>query len=321
MVQIKKQVPPRPPAPAATTTPTHASPTQISKPKPAGPPSIANGTAPKSGSLLAGAIDVKDLKDDYIHMVIYGPNRCGKTTLACQFPKPLVIVSCEPALTGGAKSVKKVEGVKYLHMDSKAQGIDIARELAEDKYFQTVVFDSATSLQDVILKELMGWDDVAIQLNWGSVPEDKYRERSEQTKEVLRYYVNLPKHVIITAKEKDHNSQKGDRTPKLVRGLHVESFFAADLGSATVGWLHDACDYIGRLYLDKEILVKEEEYKVQNKIMKRMVEEETGKIVRRLRTMLHPNFAAGFRSEHPDKVPEYIENPTFDSIYKVIKGE
>jgi hypothetical protein len=48
--------------------------------------------------------------------------------------------------------------------------------------------------------------------------------------------------------------------------------------------------------------------------------EETGRLLRRLRTMYHPNFAAGFRSCNPEVVPEYINDPTYEKIATVISG-
>ena len=48
--------------------------------------------------------------------------------------------------------------------------------------------------------------------------------------------------------------------------------------------------------------------------------EETGRYVRRLRTLPHPNFAAGFRSEVPENLPEYIEEPTYEKLLAVIRG-
>lgn len=282
-----------------------------------------------NGSILASAVAVGDLKDDYVNFVLYGINRCGKTTLSCQFPKPLLLVSFEPGNTGGAASVKKVPGVKFLRITSKAMAIALAHELRDSqagvcdlpdpryngKTYQTHVLDTCTSLQDMLLKELMGLENVPVQLNWGTVGEDYYRARSEQAKEVMRLYRDLPCNTVFVAQEKDHQPPQ-DRKNKLIRGLELESFFAADLGGATVKWMHDACDYIGRLYIDKE--TRTTTSKVQGKDVTMTV--ETGRSVRRLRTLFHPNYAAGFRSATPDKVPEYIEEPTWDKILKVIQG-
>lgn len=273
--------------------------------------------------MLDEAIPIADLADDFIKMVLYGQNRVGKTTLACCFPKPLLLVAMEPNKTGGAASVRRVEGVTYLKIDSSSKAVRLAGELKASNPFVTVVVDSATSYQDIILKELLNLGAVPEQLNWGLVSRDQYRERSEKTRECLRPFIDLDCHVIITAKERDHNPPDRDK-PRIIRGtnangaigqLEVGSFFAADLGGATVGWLHDACDYIGRMYLDKEVAVRQVKAP-GNKVIDQAV--ETGRIVRRLRTMYHPNYAAGFRSCTPEMVPEYIEAGTPEEMYEAI---
>lgn len=268
-------------------------------------------------SVLSEARPVSQVVDDWIKMVIYGENRVGKTTLACKFPKPLLLIALEPNRTGGALSVKKVPGVDYLRVTSSSKAVRLAEELASDQKFKTVVLDSATSYQDIILTEILGLEKTPEMLEWGTASMDQYRERSEKTREALRPFLNLNKHVIVTAKQRDHNRQ--DKTkPKLIAGVEIESFFAADLGGATAGWLHDACDYICRLYIDKEIVEKEVKG-IGGKMIKR--QEETGRLVRRLQTMYHPNYAGGFRSATPEHVPEFIQDPTFEKIYAVIRGE
>ncbi len=93
-----------------------------------------------------------------------------------------------------------------------------------------------------------------------------------------------------------------------------------------MGWLHDVCDYIARLYIDKEVRVVSRKFKgPSGKVTERKEEVETGRLVRRLRTMYHPNFAAGFRSCDPEAVPEFIEaskpKDMYDKVMKVIRGE
>lgn len=287
-------------------------------------PTSQKGSITSNGaSLLSQAVPISEVIENYIKMVVYGENRVGKTTLACQWPKPLLLISMEPQGTGGALSVTKVAGVKTLRVLSTDHAVKLAVELMSDDYYKSVVLDSVTSLQDIVLKEIMNLPEIIDQLNWGMVGEDGYRERSEKTREVLRKFINLPKHVVFNAKERDHNKDKASRKPKMLRSAETESFFAADLGGATAGWLHDCCDYIGRLYIDKEY----EERVIPGPMMKgvkgpdRVEYHETGRIVRRLRTLYHPNYAAGFRSCTPEKVPEFIQDPTFAKIKAIIDGD
>ena len=281
------------------------------------------------GGLLGQIVPVSQLQKPRIKMLIYGGNRTGKTTLACTFPKPLLLLSFEPTESGGATSVQNVEGVYYKHLDSSQKGYQICDEMMRAKPFpfQTVVIDSVTSYQDQVLLEVTGLDKLPAQLNFGAISGDQYRERAEKTKEGLRAFKNLPCHIVFLGKEKDHNPPKEEKVnprtgkvqpdmrPRFLRGMQLESFFSVDLGGGSVGWIQDVCDQIGRLYFDKEVrrytkivAGKEETY-----------EEETGNFVRCLRTMYHPNFAAGMRSSHGN-VPECIENPTYEKIQAVIDG-
>jgi hypothetical protein len=267
---------------------------------------------------LSQAIDVAELQDDHLKFVIYGQNRVGKTTLACQFPKPLLLISFEPAKTGGAKSVKNVPGVRYLRVTSLRQAQELAQELKADRTYKTHVLDTATSYQDLILQELLDLDALPEQLNWGTVSRDVYRERSEKTREGLRPFLNLDAHTVVCAKERDHNPPDRDK-PKMLRGSQPESFFASDLGGATVGWLHDVCDYVCRLYVEKEVVTKTEKVRnAKGKLVERQYDEETGRQVRRLRTMLHPNYAAGFRSERPAEIPEFVQADSPEEMYNKV---
>lgn len=259
------------------------------------------------------------------------------TTLACLFPKPLLLISFEPGRKeGGAKSVKKVRGVKFIAVASTDEAVLLARELREDnicdladaefngKPYASHVIDTVTSCQDMCLKEIMGLDDAPVQLNWGLVGEDQYRERSEKTREVLRPFRDLPAHTVFVAQEKDH-AKPQDKTSKLLRGQHDASFLAADLGGATVKWLHDACDVVVRLYMEREVVADVTQATFNGKTRDVPSLRETGRNVRRLRTILHPNQAAGIRSADPDCVPEYIESQVpkdmYDALMQVIDGK
>ncbi len=268
-----------------------------------------NGVQRPAGSILSRAKPVKSLIYNYLKVVIYGQNRTGKTTLACQFLKPLLLVSFEPGQQGGSRSVSNYDGVTFLEIKRKEDAIALAKELREDKTFKTHVLDTCTSLQDVILAELMGLENVPVQLNWGSVPEGYYAARSEQAKEVMRCFIDLPANTVILAKEKDHNPPKGERN-KMSRSLQTESLFAADVGAATAQWLNDACDYICQLQVINETVRTENQIEVNGQMVNDVQERETGRKVRRLRTMKDSNHEAGFRSPNPEAVPEFIIAPT-----------
>jgi hypothetical protein len=316
---------------------------QVGKVSPTAPTIPMRRTATRSNNaahtVLSGAIPVGDIEDDFIQMVIYGRNRVGKTTLACEFPGPRLLVSFEPSRSGGARSVKLKKDTTYLRIVARGKpdhrgvvqdvhasewATRLALELQQHCPFKTVVLDTVTGYQDLILAEILNLPDIPEQLNWGFVSEDEYRKRSEKTRAALRHWIDVPAHVLFLAKEKDHNPPK-DRVSKVIRPAQLESFFAADVGGATCNWLHDVCDFVIQLYQDRETRDEEESHTVNGQKVTRKVTVETGKIVRRARTVYHPNFAAGFRSERPDRIPEYLEAETPAAMYaglmNLIRGE
>ncbi len=275
-------------------------------------------------------------------MGVYGDNRVGKTTLACTFPKPLLLVSFETNLTGGALSVRKVPGVTLLQITRSADAFALADELKAECPFKTVVLDSATSLQDIHLIELLGLQSLPEQLDFNAVSADVYRARADRTKESLRPFLNLKTHTVVIAKELDHNPPKEEKVnpkngklqpdmrAKFIRGVGQKSFISFALGGATAGWLFDQLPNVGRLYLDKATEVVETRAVVNGKEVVTTEEVETGGYVRRLLTQRTDNYAAGFQSDTPGSVPLYIEQPGekevskgvtwYDKILAVIEG-
>ena len=292
--------------------------------------------------VLGSGIAVGEIESTHLKMLVYGANGVGKTRLACTFPKPLVLVSFEPQdKEGGAMSVKHIPGIKFVQPRTMERTVKLAAQLAakplcdlpdpayRGKPYQTVVFDSVTSFQNVLLQELMGWDAPAEQVGFGDVPPDVYRRRAEEIKQYLRAWINLPYHTVFTGKEKDHNPPKEEKVnertgkvqpdmrPKFVRGLQQESIVSVDLGGGAAGWLIDAVPYFGRLYMDREVIAKKQKGIGDAPDMVRMV--ETGRFIRALRCSYHPNFVARFQSA--EDVPDEITHPTYERIAAVIAGK
>lgn len=285
----------------------------------------------KAGSILSRGKDLSLVKDDWVHMLLYGQNRIGKTTLMGQFPKPMALLSLENSQSGGARSIKRIPGITKFTWREELKTVDdienLGHELKASGGFKSIGIDSGTSLDEIVLAKVCGWEETANMLRWGKVSQDQYTERSEIMRRILRPFTECAAHLVITANEKDHNSQEGKRNA-LVKGLHTESYFAAAMGGGTTRWTMDACDFICQLYMEKEVVIEREEIilpgsKKEKKI--RETEVETGRHVRRLRLKRHPNFAAGIRGEDSTVIPDYIEAETpqemFEQFMRVVRGE
>lgn len=313
------------------------------------PPSTVRQTPPKTqaqfppGSVLASAVPVSSLREERVKVCIYGRNRSGKTTLAAQFKKPLLIISSEPDENGGAMSVANMAGVSLIRIappgkritlggmqvqDSvkgSAKVVAIAAELAVQNPFATVVLDTVTSLQDIILVELMGLPKVPEMLSWGSVPDGVYQQRAEKLRETIRPLLELNNcNVVILAQEKDHNAaeERGGKA-KILHTMQQGSFMAPALGATNAQWLQDACGYVIQIYEDEvttemAIPMTNPDGTPGEPVVQRV---GTGKRARHLRLLYHPNFAAGGRwmwDERNDAIPEFVTAPTPAGLYKAM---
>ena len=283
-----------------------------------------------NGSVLASAVPVASIREERVKVCIYGRNRSGKITLACRFPKPLLVISCEPdENTGGCQSVANIPDVYISRVSTrklpgdKVQGsakvVAIANELATSNPYNTVVLKTATSLQDVILVELMGLPKVPEMLGWGTVPEGIYQQRAEKLRETIRPLRDLNNcHVVILAQEKDHNApeERGGKS-KLLHTMQQGSFMAPALGATNASWLQDACGYVLQVYEDEvmqEIVIPQMDAhgKPMPPAMQRV---GTGKRARHLRLLYHPNFAAGGKWQYDPNIPEFVTAPDPAGLY------
>ncbi len=300
-------------------------------------PSVQRQTPPKQpaavfpqGSVLAGAVAVTTLREERVKVCLYGRNRSGKTTLAAQFPKPILFVSCEPAHCGGVQSVSNIEGVSLIHVEPNLTGkgmsgrdavAQIGKELASTKHYQTVVLKTATSLQDVIMEE--------IKVEFPGIPtsgrgsKDTYQMRASRLHDAMRPYLDLRHvHVVMLAQEKDHNPPVGeggfpDLKAKLLQTMQQGSFMAPALGAANTQWLQDACGYVIQIYEDE--VTQETVIPMHNPdgspapgVPTRV---GTGKRGRHLRLLYHPNFAAGGKWQFDPSMPEFVTAPTPQELY------
>ena len=301
------------------------------------PPSINRQAPPRAAaefpadSVLASAAPVSTLREQHAKLCLYGRNRAGKTTMACKFKKPLLLISAEPDECGGATSVADVDGVFIIRITppnkkqagdrvhGSAKVVSIANELAAKNPFATVVLDTVTSLQDIVLVELMGLPKVPEMMSWGFVPDGMYQQRAEKLRETIRPLLNLTNcNVVVLAQEKDHNAQedRGGRA-KILHTMQQGSFLAPALGATNAQWLQDACGYVVQIYEDE--VMQEVSVPMSNPdgtpAPPSVQTVGTGRRQRHLRLLYHPNFAAGGRWTYRSDMPEFVTAPDPDGLY------
>ena len=267
---------------------------------------VARKRAPKKGgSILSQAVSVALQDDDTININLYGRSGTGKTTLACTFPKPLLILSFEVGKSGGTKSVHNVKGVEYLAIKTSEELSAVTEELADSEY-NTVVVDTAGGLQDMVLREILELDQLPAQRSWGMAKQQEWGQCALQTKERLRALLDLPIHTVIVAQEREFSS---DTESDLVM-----PYIASALTPSVTGWLNPACDYIGQTYLRPK--TKTKKVTVGKKTITKSV--RSGGMEYCLRTAPDEIYTTKFRLPKGSTLPPCIVDPDFDKIYKLI---
>lgn len=188
--------------------------------------------------------------DPYIRALLYGHNGREKTRTAATGPKPLLIDINEK----GSKSVRTYSGDMF-HTEKWEDVTYIYWMLQSgDHPYKTVVIDTATSLADVCIKQVLkdaGDRDpnrdpaTASQRDWGKV--------AKLMGDLVLNFRNLPMHVIFLAQVRSVDDEESGETMKV-----------PDLSPKPRGILMSAVDIIGYLY-KAEVRVVDKQTKKEKK--------------------------------------------------------
>lgn len=134
-----------------------------------------------------------DKKPSSLSWIIFGKPKVGKTTLACQWPKPLLI-----DIEGGTAFVAVPQFPLKKLVQEKGNCLNLLRELYAELskapgQFETVIFDTADELFEMI---------AAPHKKEGTIPLKAYQVIYEEFTKVIESFKSLGVDVILTAHEK-----------------------------------------------------------------------------------------------------------------------
>lgn len=251
-----------------------------------------------------------------VTMALYGGSGKGKTRFACTATKPLHLIGSED----GTQSIATDKGIDFLKLNSSEEIRDLEQGYRDGRSskcmpgtpYATVVLDTGTMLQDLVLREILGIDKIPEQKGWGNATQQQYGQCTAQCKEYFRALLDLASigmNVIIICQERNFTEGKDSEilTPSI----------GSALTPSLAGWLHPACDYVAQMYVRRAKV--EKIVKIGNKTLKQVVDDPK-KVDFCLRTEVHEVYATKFRLPRGRELPQCLVDPTFPKVLDLIRG-
>lgn len=268
---------------------------------------VRNGKGKSAWDMAAG-----------IRMLLYGQSRTGKTTLWATFPGPILALICSGGgRPGELRSIDTPEYRKKIDARIVTSTSDLVEMVADAADFGTVVLDHASGLADLILKELLGLEDILIAKyrvagkgeSWSVVSQQQYGQLAIQCKETFRSLLNLPTNVVIVAQERTFGEEGVSEI--------IQPTVGAALTPSVAGWLNPACDFVVQTFLRNKTITTN-----TNIGGKDVSTTKRGAGVEYcLRTAPHDIFMTKFRVPRGREIPDCLVDPTYQKIMSIIRGE
>jgi hypothetical protein len=291
----------------------------------------AKSAAKKTGSSVQRTVVDSGLEQGRkgFKLLLYGRSKTGKTRLASTFPKPAIIIGTEDGTKSIATGRKELDiiwdgpriyslmvgqnpiGVDFIRIET-SENVTESAELIKAEY-ASVIIDTAGGLQDLILKEVLGLDEVPVQKSWGLAKQQEWGIVGMQFKERMRTILDLVDthgiNVATIAHERNFNAEEGVES--------VAPTIGAALTPTATAWLNGTHDYICNTYLREE--VGEKEMVINGKSVKREV--KTGRIIYSIRVGPNAVYQTGFRLPPGLELPDHVDDPTFEKLIAITEGK
>lgn len=233
--------------------------------------------------------------------VIYGRSGTGKTTLASTWPKPLLLLDFNDR---GTDSVSDIRGIDVAAMTDPDQVDAVYWFLEKKSKYKTVVFDTVTQHQSMVLEDITGRKDNA---RWGALTRQQYGEAASRMKITFEDFRDLPMEVVFLAQERLFGIDEDDGSSDM-----VQPEIAANLMPSVVKSLNAAVNVIGQTY-------------IRHRATKTEVTKHKFKVKDLYEYCLYvgPHSTRTTKIRKPKtKVPlSFLVNPTYEDLIEVISGD
>lgn len=237
--------------------------------------------------------------------VIYGRSGTGKTTLACSWPGPKLLIDIKDE---GTDSVSDLKDVDVLEVEEWSDLDDIYWMLKDGSHkYRTVIIDTLTQAQSILVNEIAGHKVKSGKAagDWGTMSKQDWGEVSSRLKTLVSNFRDLPMEVVFIAQDRvfnideeaDDNALEPEIGPRLMPSVRDHVCAAVSL--------------VGHTFIRENITKK----KVKGREVERRSEEYC------LRLGPNAYYITKLRKPIDVELPEFLTNPTYEDIVAIITGE
>lgn len=260
-------------------------------------------------------LEVKSLRDisNRDSFVFYGRSGTGKTTLSCSFPGPILLLDIKDRGTDSIDSDR--DDVKVREIETWKDFEDTYWWLKKNKgVYKTVVIDTATQLQQLAVIKVLedSGKDSDKAGEWGTMTKQNWGTVSSMMKSSITNMRDLKGiNKVFLAQDRTFNVDED--------GSDEESFspeVGPRLSPATMAHLNAEVSVIGNTFIRMKTIKKK--VKMPSGVVK--VKEEE-KPVYCLRVGPNPVYITKVRKPKAQVLPDYLEDPSYESLIEAIENK
>ncbi len=242
----------------------------------------------------------------------YGRSGTGKTTIACSYPGPLLLLDIMDKGTDSVSDVKNLDVMEIGEWDDFEDAYWWLK--ANPNKYKTVIIDTVTNLQQLaVLMVLSKKKKANLEKagDWGTMSRRQWGDVASKMKTFITNVRNLPMNAVFIAQDRIFNFNDEDEDEELEDQLLPE--VGPQLSPAVAKHLNASVSTIGNTFIRRR---RTPDKKIRDKIIK-------GKEITEYCMRLGPSpiYITKLRKPKHIEPPSVLVDPSYKEILSLVKGD